>query len=95
MIIRICVGSSCHLKGSPEIVELLQNAVKENNLEDAYILIKGLLVVEPSRDNYDKYFYLAKELYLLDKEYKDDILEAIEKTKEMGISNGKKIHQRE
>ena len=27
MIIQICVGSSCHLKGSSEIVQLLQKAV--------------------------------------------------------------------
>ena len=34
MIIQICVGSSCHLKGSPEIVELLQKAVEEHHLEN-------------------------------------------------------------
>ena len=34
MIIQVCVGSSCHLKGSPEIVELLQKAVEEYHLED-------------------------------------------------------------
>ena len=33
MLIQICVGSSCHLKGSPEIVALLQKAVEEHNLE--------------------------------------------------------------
>ena len=33
MIIQVCVGSSCHLKGSPEIVELLQKAVSEHHLE--------------------------------------------------------------
>ena len=33
MIIQICVGASCHLKGSAEIVELLQKAVKEHQLE--------------------------------------------------------------
>ena len=32
MIVQICVGSSCHIKGSPEIVELLQNAIEEHNL---------------------------------------------------------------
>ena len=32
MIIQVCVGSSCHLKGSPEIVELLQKAVEEYHL---------------------------------------------------------------
>ena len=33
MIIQICVGSSCHLKGSADIVALLQQAVKDHNLE--------------------------------------------------------------
>lgn len=33
MIIQVCVGSSCHLKGSSEIVELLKNAVCEHHLE--------------------------------------------------------------
>ncbi len=34
MIIQICVGSSCHLKGAPEIVELLQKAIEEYHLEN-------------------------------------------------------------
>ena len=34
MKILICVGSSCHLKGSPEIVGLLQNALAEHQLEN-------------------------------------------------------------
>ena len=38
MIIQICVGSSCHIKGSGEIVELLQTAVAENNLGDEITL---------------------------------------------------------
>ena len=33
MIIQVCVGSSCHLKGSAEIVELFQNAILENRLD--------------------------------------------------------------
>ena len=33
MIIQMCVGSSCHLKGSEEIVALLQEAVAEHKLE--------------------------------------------------------------
>ena len=33
MIIQICVGSSCHLKGSAEIVALFQKAVEEYHLE--------------------------------------------------------------
>ena len=34
MNIFVCVGSSCHLRGSAKIVELIKDAVKENNLED-------------------------------------------------------------
>ena len=34
MIVQICVGSSCHLKGSEEIVRLLQEAVEEHHLEN-------------------------------------------------------------
>ena len=38
MLIQVCVGSSCHLKGSPEIVELLQKAVSDYHLEDEVTL---------------------------------------------------------
>lgn len=34
MIVQICVGSSCHLKGSQDIVEMLQDAVEKNHLSD-------------------------------------------------------------
>lgn len=33
MIIQICIGSSCHIKGSADIVALLQKAVEEHHLE--------------------------------------------------------------
>lgn len=33
MIIQICIGSACHLKGSPEVVELLQKSVEQYKLE--------------------------------------------------------------
>jgi len=38
MIIQICVGSSCHLKGSADIVALLQKAVEEHHLENEVTL---------------------------------------------------------
>lgn len=38
MIIQVCVGSSCHLKGSPEIVELFQKAVEDHHLENEITL---------------------------------------------------------
>lgn len=36
--VEVCVGSSCHLKGSPRIVELLQKYIEEAHLEDEIIL---------------------------------------------------------
>ena len=38
LFIQVCVGSSCHLKGSQEIVELFENAVSEYHLEDEVVL---------------------------------------------------------
>ncbi len=37
--VQICVGSSCHLKGTPQLVELLQNAVAAGGLEDKVMLM--------------------------------------------------------
>ncbi len=34
MKVTICIGSSCHLKGSRQVVEALQRLVKENGLQD-------------------------------------------------------------
>lgn len=38
MIVQICVGSSCHLKGSQEIVELLRKSIGAGGLEDDVVL---------------------------------------------------------
>lgn len=38
MVIQVCVGSSCHLKGSEEIVELLRQAIEDNGLNDEITL---------------------------------------------------------
>lgn len=33
MIVQICVGSSCHLKGSERLVELFRDAIASHGLE--------------------------------------------------------------
>ncbi len=38
MTILVCVGSSCHLKGSYEIIELMKEALQKNSLEDKVTL---------------------------------------------------------
>lgn len=34
MKVTVCIGSSCHIKGSRQVVEALQNLINENNLAD-------------------------------------------------------------
>ena len=49
MLIQICVGSSCHIKGSPEIVQLLQNAVADYHLEDEITLAGSFCIGKCNR----------------------------------------------
>ncbi len=49
MIIQICVGSSCHIKGSPEIVQLLQEAVAEHHLENEITLAGSFCIGKCNR----------------------------------------------
>lgn len=39
MTLTVCIGSSCHLKGSRQIVEQLQTLIAENKLEDKVELV--------------------------------------------------------
>ena len=32
--ITVCIGSSCHIKGSRQVVEALQNLIAENDLSE-------------------------------------------------------------
>lgn len=34
MKITVCIGSSCHIKGSRQVVESLQTLIKDNNIAD-------------------------------------------------------------
>jgi len=34
MKITVCIGSSCHIKGSRQVVEVLQRLISENSLAD-------------------------------------------------------------
>ena len=34
MKITVCIGSSCHIKGSRQVVEELQRLIKENDLSE-------------------------------------------------------------
>lgn len=34
MKVTVCIGSSCHIKGSRQVVEQLQHLISKNKLED-------------------------------------------------------------
>ena len=36
--VEVCVGSSCHLKGAPDIVQLLRDAIERERLEQDILL---------------------------------------------------------
>ena len=38
LVIYVCVGSSCHLKGSHTIVKLMKEAIAKHNIEDKVTL---------------------------------------------------------
>lgn len=73
MNIYICVGSSCHIKGSYDIIQLMKQAIAEHQLEDRITLsaafclgrctdgvsvkINDEIVCGVSRDNFPDFFH--------------------------------------
>jgi NADH:ubiquinone oxidoreductase subunit E len=49
LIVQVCVGSSCHLKGSEEIVRLLESAVSEHHIEDEVVLCGSFCIGKCNR----------------------------------------------
>lgn len=49
LIVQICVGSSCHLKGSPEIVQMFESAIAEHHIEDEVILTGSFCIGKCNR----------------------------------------------
>lgn len=39
IIVSVCVGSSCHLKGSEELTERFNKAIEDNGIGDKVVLI--------------------------------------------------------
>ena len=49
LIIQVCVGSSCHLKGSEAIVELFEAAIAEHHIEDEVVLTGSFCIGKCNR----------------------------------------------
>lgn len=58
-------------------------AVENDNYEDAYILLKGLVQVEGTEENYEKLIILADKLRILDKDYIEEEKNVLDETKEV------------
>ena len=80
-IVQICVGSSCHLKGSATIVEMLQNAIAEHHVEDEVVLTGSFCIGKCNRVgvtvqvNDDVHVGITKENFR--EFFKTNILDAI------------------
>ena len=50
MVIQVCVGSSCHLKGSYEIVEMINKEIEEKHLENDITLAGSFCIGKCNRE---------------------------------------------
>ena len=49
LIVQVCVGSSCHLKGSQDIVELLEKAIEAHGIQDEVVLTGSFCIGKCNR----------------------------------------------
>jgi len=49
LIVQICVGSSCHLKGSQDIVELMEKMLADYDIEDEVVLLGSFCIGKCNR----------------------------------------------
>ena len=83
LFVQVCVGSSCHLKGSADIVELFEKAVKDHNIEDEVVLSGSFCIGKCNRVgvtvqvNDDVHIGVTRENFR--EFFKNNILDVIEK----------------
>ena len=49
MIVKVCIGSACHIKGSQEVIKEFQRFIKEYNLEDK-VSLRGAFCMNKCTD---------------------------------------------
>ncbi|MBU5485484.1 tetratricopeptide repeat protein [Clostridium sp. MSJ-11] len=73
------------IKSTPESIKFIKGkifkAIDEKLYEDAYIMLKGLINVEESKENYEKLLMLCDKLRTLDSIYKSEEISVINKIK--------------
>ncbi|MGN0669286.1 MAG: (2Fe-2S) ferredoxin domain-containing protein [Oscillospiraceae bacterium] len=81
MKVTICIGSSCHLKGSRQVVERLQSLVNENELTD-YVELGGTFCMGKCQQGVcvtvdDEFYSVSPET--VDAFFKENILAKVSK----------------
>ncbi len=81
MKVTICIGSSCHLKGSRQVVERLQSLVNENGLTD-YVELGGTFCMGKCQQGVcvtvdDEFYSVSPET--VDTFFKENILAKVNK----------------
>ncbi len=81
MKVTICIGSSCHLKGSRQVVERLQSLVSENSLSDV-VELGGTFCMGKCQQGVcvtvdDEFFSVSPET--VDQFFKENILAKVSK----------------
>lgn len=47
--VKVCVGSACHIKGAPEVIELYKKLITENSLQ-CEVVLKGCFCLQNCAD---------------------------------------------
>ncbi len=79
MKITVCIGSSCHIKGSRQVVEQLQYLIPENNLGDK-VELAGTFCMGRCQDGVcvtvdDKFFSVTPDT--VDDFFKENVLSVV------------------
>ena len=79
MKITVCIGSSCHIKGSRQVVEQLQYLIPENNLGDK-VELAGTFCMGRCQDGVcvtvdDKFFSVTPDT--VDDFFKENVLSVL------------------
>lgn len=86
LFVQICVGSSCHIKGSQEIVELFEEAIEKNHIDDEVVLSGSFCIGKCNRVgvtvqiNDDIHTGVTRENF--GEFFRENILDVIEKERE-------------
>ncbi len=82
MIVQICVGSACHIKGSEKLVELFQKAITNNKLDNEITLAGSFCTGRCNREgvtvSVDDDVYTGVTPEKFDDFFKDKILKKLQ-----------------